>query len=196
MQAFCRAVKSPTFEYGIDCFLVLNAIVVAIQSYPLLIGEDAKDNPHVEDGEIDTVWEVMETVFTIIYLIEVVVKVMVLGWKRYSESYKNLFDMTVTWMAVFATCYVYYPNEYSDSRLIRYVVMMRVLRLSRLLIAVKQFQVIGSIAIDIIPKAASVLLLLFCIMYCFAAIGVTLFGGMLTCVGGDNAFTITHTCLS
>jgi two pore calcium channel protein len=88
--------------------------------------------------------------------------------------------MAITFFAAFATIYVYYPNAYSDSRLIRYVIMVRVLRLLRLLFALKAFQVIGGISAEIIPLAANVLLLLFCIMYVFAALGMYLFGGMIS----------------
>jgi two pore calcium channel protein len=88
--------------------------------------------------------------------------------------------MAITLFAAFATIYVYYPNAYSDSRLIRYVIMVRVLRLLRLLFSLKAFQVIGGISTEIIPLAANVLLLLFCIMYVFAALGMYLFGGMIS----------------
>ena len=98
---------------------------------------------------------------------------------RYAESTKNLFDMTITFVAVLATIYVYYPNDYSDSRLIRYVIMTRVLRLLRLF-SMKPFQVIVGISMEILPLAANVLLLLFCIMYMFAALGMYLFGGMIS----------------
>lgn len=98
---------------------------------------------------------------------------------RYAESTKNLFDMTITFVAVLATIYVYYPNDYSDSRLIRYVIMTRVLRLLRLF-SMKPFQVIVGISMEILPLAAIVLLLLFCIMYMFATLGMYLFGGMIS----------------
>lgn len=90
--------------------LILNAIVIGIQSYPELAGEYVEINPKSYNGKIDTGWELVETMFTVIYLLEFLSKVMVLGWKRYSESPKNLFDGFITWMAVWATLYVYYPN--------------------------------------------------------------------------------------
>lgn len=39
-QVFCRFVKSARFECAIDFILFLNAIVIAIQSYPELLGTD------------------------------------------------------------------------------------------------------------------------------------------------------------
>jgi two pore calcium channel protein len=55
-QRFCRAVKSDMFEYAIDFVLVLNAVVVAIQSYPELSNQQFAVDPKYWDGSIDTVW--------------------------------------------------------------------------------------------------------------------------------------------
>jgi two pore calcium channel protein len=60
------------------------------------------------------------------------------------------------------------------------IVMARVLRLVRLLTAMKRFQLIGAISVEILPTARSIVLLLFLVMYMFAAIGVSLFGGLIT----------------
>ena len=177
---FCKAVRSVYFETAVDIILFLNAVVVGIQSYPELSGQAVPMDPHYSDGYIDTVWELIETLFTCIYAIEVFLKTIVDGWKRYSESPRNMFDFIVTIMAILATAYVYYPNSYSDSRLIRFIVMARVLRLLRILNAVKPFRLIFTITGDILPAAASVILFLFFLMYTFAAIGMILYGGLIT----------------
>jgi two pore calcium channel protein, plant len=179
-QKVCDTVRSPTFEFVVDGALILNAVVIAIQTYPQLAGRSVEVDPHVEDGYIDTYWEFFETLFTILYLIEVLLKIMVLGWKRYSESPRHMFDFLVTVSAVAATAYVYYPNDYSDSRLIRFIVMARVLRLMRLVFAMNQFQLVGIIVVEIFPGAINVFMLLFFVMYIFAALGMTLYGGMIT----------------
>jgi two pore calcium channel protein len=179
-QRFCRIVKSNMFEHGIDAMLVMNAIVIGIQSYPELSGEAVSLDLKYWDGSIDTVWEYMESVFTVVYCVEVVVKVTVNGWKAYLERQKNLFDFTITILAVLSSAYVYYPNDYSDSRLVRLIVMARVLRLIRLLTAMKRFQLIGMISAEILPEAASVMLVLFFLMYFFAALGMQLYGGLVT----------------
>jgi two pore calcium channel protein len=144
------------------------------------MGEARDQNPHFSDGYVDTGWELLETAFTIVYCIEMLVKIMTQSWKGFIESQRNRFDFLITVLAIFATAYVYYPNTFSDSRLIRYIVMARVLRLARLLIAMEGFRVIGGTFQDVLPAATRVLLLLFCIMYTFAAIGMMLFGGQIT----------------
>ena len=179
-QSFAEGIKSETFEHLIDGVVVLNAVFVFIQSYPQLVGEPSFEDEHVKDGYIDTPWERFQTAFTVIYCVEMGIKILVLGWKRYSESFRNLFDAFITVLSFVSTCYVYYPNRYSDSRLIRFVVMARVLRLVRVLVAMKQFQVIGSTFIDILPAAKRILLFLFSIMYIFSSLGMILFGGLVT----------------
>lgn len=163
-----------------DFVLVLNAIVIGFQSYPQLIGERVDLNPHYSNGYIDTTAELFETCFTCVYVVEVMLKIMVDGWRRYRESTRNMFDFTITIAAVAATAYVYYPNTYSDSRLVRLVVMARVLRLGRLMMTVRAFQVLGTITAEILPAAVDVILLLFFLMYFFAAMGMILYGGLIT----------------
>lgn len=106
-QSLCKLVKSDGFESFLDMLLVLNAIVIGVQDYPLLAGKDVTQDPHFRDGYIDTVWERLETIFTVIYVLEVAVKVLVNGWKRYSESMRNMFDFFITILALLASAYVY-----------------------------------------------------------------------------------------
>lgn len=120
-------------------------------------------------------------------------KVAVYGWKSYSEHARNMFDFSITVLAVFSSAVVYYPNDYSDSRLIRMILTARVLRLMRLLTALKPFQLIGLISAEILPAASSVILVLFLILYFFAALGMQLYGGLIT---RDPSNPISHLLLN
>lgn len=55
-QNFCSAVNSGYFESAIDVVLVLNAVVVAIQSYPELSDQVVTLENRYWDGSIDTYW--------------------------------------------------------------------------------------------------------------------------------------------
>jgi hypothetical protein len=113
--------------------LLLNAVVVVIESYPELAGEYIENDKAGFDGSINTPWDYAERLFTVLYTMEVGLKVMIDGWKKYSESPRNMFDFVITMAVLISSAYVYYPNDYSDNRLITFVVMLRVLRLGRLL---------------------------------------------------------------
>ena len=45
--------------------------------------------------------------FTTFYVLEVLAKVLVNGWKKYTESARNVFDFFITCLSVLATIYVY-----------------------------------------------------------------------------------------
>ena len=179
-QSFVKFMKGDTLESTINCILLLNAVVVVVQSWPLLVGTEVAVNESYFDGTIDTVWELIEAVFTAIYCLEATLKIIALGWRSYSESARNVFDFLITILALVASIYVYYPNDFSDSRVIRYIVMTRVIRLVRVIMSMKRFRVIGEIWYEIMPFAADVMMLLFFIMYIFAALGMELYGGMVT----------------
>jgi two pore calcium channel protein, plant len=180
-QRFCFIVQSAWFESSIDFILLLNAIVVGIQSYPELSGTQVTLDDSYWDGSIDTIWELVETLFTVIYTLEVIAKTTVYGWKRYTESPRNVFDFTITVLAVICSIIVYYPNQFSDSRIVRMIVMGRVLRLLRLLTAIRRFQLMVTICSEILPAASSVLLILFLLLYFFSVLGgVQLYGGLIT----------------
>jgi hypothetical protein len=114
---------------------VLNAILVVIESYPQLAGQE--DSGIDQD---DSRWSYVELVFTTIYIFEVIIKVAVDGWKKYIEQTQNVFDFVITVAALFATGYVYYPNTYDDNGLITSVIMIRVLRLGRILMKIPTFR--------------------------------------------------------
>lgn len=115
--------------------LVLNAIVVVIESYPELAGEYIEDDTAGYNGDFNSVWDYFETIFTVLYTVEAAIKILVDGWQKYSESPRNIFDFAITAAVLAASIYVYYPNNYSDNRLITLIVLLRVLRLGRLLMA-------------------------------------------------------------
>jgi Ion transport protein len=87
----------------------------------------------------------IEAVFTGIYCLEAALKIIAWGWRSYIEKAKNLFDFAITVLAFLATAYVYYPNKFNDSRLIRYIIMARVARLARVILSMKSFRLIGVI---------------------------------------------------
>lgn len=49
-QEVCKFAHSTAFEYCIDLILVANAVIIAIQSYPELSGQDVAMDPHYNDG--------------------------------------------------------------------------------------------------------------------------------------------------
>ena len=97
-QTLCKSVKSKRFEYSVEAVLVLNAVIIAAEDYPMLAGHEVTMTSRIEGSE---------TIFTVVYIIEVMLKIMVSGWKQYIESTRNCFDFTITAFVVLASAYVY-----------------------------------------------------------------------------------------
>jgi hypothetical protein len=174
LKAFVASRKA---DLAIDFFIVLNAIVLGIQSEHELAGDELSGED--KNGEDDSFLEGIEAFFTIFFCIEMVLKVVTMGWKRYWESSSNYFDFLVTMSSIVASIYVYFPNEYNDPKLITYILMVRLLRLGRLMLEIPQFRLIGLTMVEILPNLYRKFLVLFCILYGFCAIGVSWFGGMI-----------------
>jgi len=179
-QTLCKSVKSIRFESSVDIVLVLNASIVAAQDYPMLAGQDVSQDPSYQNGYMDTVYEKAETIFTVLYVIEAMLKIMVNGWKHYIETPRNCYDFFITILVVLASAYVYYPNAYNNHAIIEFVVMARVLRLGRLLFRMKRFRLFGLISLEIIPAATSVFMVLLFIGYFFSSLGMLLYGGVIS----------------
>jgi Ion transport protein len=179
-QAFRTFIDSSTFESSIDVILVINAFLVLIQSYPMLIGKSIDLSTVNDESKNVALWEGMESVFACIYVLEIASKILVNGWHNFAESNRNIFDAIITVLAVLATSYEHCANDSHDTRLIRFIVMARVLRLTRLLVALAPFQLVARIAIEVVARAKFILLMLFCVCYCFATFGVQIFGGMIS----------------
>lgn len=169
-------VKSPQLDHAIDVILVANAVVVAIQTDR---SHASNEKDRLNDGMLDTFWEGCEAFFTGCYVVEALLKLLVLGPRNYFSDWKNQFDFSVTFLALATTIYVYLPNDYSDARLIRLVVMVRMMRVLRLVVATPQFQSIYSTWVKILPAATALLLLMFVLLFTFASLGMQLFGGKI-----------------
>lgn len=84
-----KVVQSKRFDSTIDVILVANAITILVQDYSLLAGYDSESE---NTGTLNTNWEKLETLFTTLYVWEAILKVTVNGWKKYSESPRNVFE--------------------------------------------------------------------------------------------------------
>ncbi|KAH8050130.1 hypothetical protein JL721_11496 [Aureococcus anophagefferens] len=151
-----RLVEAASFELGVDALLLLNAVLIAYQTKDELLGTAASDA-----SDVRGVLEALESGFAVLYVAEASLKVAGLGLTQYAANYRNRFDGLVTLASLAAAAYVAYPNSYDNPVLVRYVVMLRLLRLVRLIVALPEFQV------------------LFCVTFFFATVGAALFQGLI-----------------
>ncbi len=99
-----EVVKSNRFDTAVDAILVLNAMTIFMQDYSMLVGQGSVSQ---NTDALDTNWEKLETLFTALYVLEVILKIAINGWKKYSESARNVFDFFITCVTILASFYVY-----------------------------------------------------------------------------------------
>eukprot|EP00947_MAST-08B_sp_MAST-8B-sp1_P005435 g5435.t1 len=165
-----RCIESPRFEYGIALALICNAVVVFCE-----IGTDLRGDFVVEAAA----WEIVEAVFTTLFILEMVLKLLAFGCAGYWGNVLNAYDGIITLVSGAAELYVFIPNNYNNPSLVRYVLLARLLRLARLLSAFTCFQVVFGTLRRIVPMMATFIGMLWCIVSSFAAAGVALFGGLV-----------------
>ncbi|CAN0272717.1 unnamed protein product, partial [Hapterophycus canaliculatus] len=76
-QRLCKIVKHSWFEYGVDAVLIINAIVLVIQSAEALSG---RSNPQGDDG-VSAKTHGLNSVLGWVYVLEMTLKIFVFGWK-------------------------------------------------------------------------------------------------------------------
>jgi hypothetical protein len=173
-----QVVSSDWFERSIDVLVTINAIVVLVHSFPMLAGKTFQDN--FSYAQIDSPWEVVEIIFTIVFALEMTSKIVVFGFKRYFSSLRNIFDGTVTICAIISAFYTCFTENQRSSHFTRFIIMARVFRILRFFVVVKQFKTMSKTFFGILPAASRVALLLFCVIYTWSWIGMYFFGGLIT----------------
>lgn len=180
-QRFKKYILSEDFNNTIDFLLILNAILIVYQNLPQITGNhDLTNMENVTDGELDSMFEYLQLFFTTAFVLEMVTKILVMGWVDYSVSKENMFDFLVTISSLTVTVMVYGFTFFNNVLVIRLVNSVRVLRLTRLLSSFPQFKVIGLTFFDIATPASRLLKFLIVIIYFFSAIGLSCFGGFVT----------------
>eukprot|EP01087_Luapelamoeba_hula_P025288 TRINITY_DN9973_c0_g1_i1.p1 TRINITY_DN9973_c0_g1~~TRINITY_DN9973_c0_g1_i1.p1 ORF type:complete len:800 (+),score=91.40 TRINITY_DN9973_c0_g1_i1:11-2410(+) len=163
---------SPAFDLIIDALLIINGAFFALQTY--LFIEDAVAFKHQGWVEMS---ETVEWTFTILWTIEMVLKICVLGFRTYCSSYKNLFDAFVTLTGLATSILLQW--DLVTSRLVRVIMIVRCLRLMRLFTRIRKFRTIFSAIITLMPAFISLLGILIAQYYFFAFLGMRLFGGLM-----------------
>ena len=171
-QRFCSFINSSLFETIIDALLLLNAVMFAVES-------SQPEEWEPKTTAIGILSTYIEAIFSALFVIEVILKVLVNSWEVYWQKFSNKFDFLVTAATVLASLYVYTPNAYNNSSLIRWFQVLRVLRAVRFLARVHGFRAICSTFIKMLGPAARLLKVLFVIMFVFSALGVQIFGGRI-----------------
>jgi len=168
-------VASVWFDRFIDFLLLVNLAVVVYTFRGTVTG--AKE--FINDFEGDKWIRDVQTVLTCAYLVEILLKIWVMGFRKYMYFAQNVFDAVATFAGVVSVILLFQPFIYENERLLRYFILTPTIRILRLVTTTVIFKEIGDTFVELVPAAKGLFINLFCTMYLFATIGTQLYGGKI-----------------
>jgi two pore calcium channel protein len=171
-EAVQRFVRSDLFEKIVIGMLLVNLVTVLIET-----------TLDIQNSSSQGVWQDVEFALGWLYVVEMLLKVAVYGFQNYWRSLQNRFDFIITVTVVVAETLTYtLPNKinlFQNEEWIRYLLIARLLRLTRLLVLMERYQVMVTTFLKLIPSLMPYLGITFCLMCFFCSLGVQLFGGVV-----------------
>jgi two pore calcium channel protein len=158
------------FEGAVDVMILINCILIVVET-EYEMSSRSSGIP---------ILEAVEPVFTLIYVVELLLKLLVLGWTEYWHKLRNRFDLFVVGALVMVEVDMLFSvNEGNKWAWIRYMLVVRLLRCLRLLVAVRRFNMIFATFLQLVPAFITLFGMLFALMTLYAQIGLQAFGGKI-----------------
>lgn len=170
-RSIASYVRSPSFMYHIGIVMIVNIGIVLF--------ETTMDLRNADTPESVRFFALIECGFSLIYIIEMLLKVASQGFDRYWRDLGNRFDFAVTWLLLLGAGYVLYPYSKNDPDIVRYLVLLRCLRLFALMADIPRFRRLVQVFSILIPASVPLFSFFFLSLYVFAAAGVEFFGGLI-----------------
>lgn len=136
--------------------------------------------------EVDSGWQktaipIVELGFTVLYVLEMLVKVSTWSWRTYWSIFRNKFDATITTITVAGEIMLHLPQGFvgPGHGVTRFFSLLRSLRVLRVLTNIREFSLIFQSLSELGPifyRLGSVLLI---VMFFFAQLGILMFGGQI-----------------
>lgn len=163
--------RSKSFTYHINIVMLINLVFVLVETTMDLRKQDTPASQQF--------FATIECAFSFVYILEMALKVASQGFDRYWRDLGNKFDFMVTWLLLFGAAFVLYPYSENDPEVVRYLVLLRCLRLFSVLADVPRFRRIVQVFSTLVPASVPLFSFFFLSLYVFAAVGVELFGGLI-----------------
>ena len=168
IPALEKIADNPYFQVFVTTMIVINTVVLACESYPMLPSADSN-------------LEIINFVLTLIFAVEMGVKVGGYGWKKYCEDSMNIFDGVIVFISVVELGVM--PPEFikeSDGSAVdiggvsalRSFRLFRIFKLAREWVSMRI--ILHKIMLTVI-EVANFAVLLFLFMYIYALMGMLFF---------------------
>ncbi|KAE9341560.1 hypothetical protein PF008_g10575 [Phytophthora fragariae] len=181
IRAVQRFVARGWFDRSVDLIILLNLMAILVEVQAKIHG----------DVVVSLSWERWMPVFSIVYIVEMLLKIYVFRSGSYFSSPKNIYDCTVTLVIFVAEVSVHTHSSEVEWQWIRLLLLFRFLRCLRLLVALQALSSMFAIVVRLIPAFLTLYGMLGMLMYAYAAVGMQLFGGKLV-VGDPRLAGITY----
>mmetsp|Transcript_99541 Transcript_99541/g.172793 ORF Transcript_99541/g.172793 Transcript_99541/m.172793 type:complete len:948 (+) Transcript_99541:27-2870(+) len=169
-----KFVASGWLQHWTEAVLIANAIFIVIQSYYDFANYDEpKFFPYIE------------FFFSVIYMVEVVMKLLVESFQYYWSKMSNRFDFFVSWVLFLGGSLVFYDEQMDTStgwhldEVMQYFNILRVLRLLRLFTQVPRLKKMCICIGKFCQVSGDMVILFFISTTLLAIVGVQVFGGLL-----------------
>lgn len=158
-------IKTKLFATVMTASVIINTLVLAMYHHGI-------------SAEIEEILNQMNSVFTVIFGFEMILKVLGLGVKEYCRDYMNFFDFSVVTLSIFELIFVSDSGSaISAFRTFRIFRAVRVLRVARLFRYLRSLSMILKVIGASIAKFVYLAILLILFTVIFALIGMQIFGG-------------------
>ncbi|XP_068595957.1 sodium channel protein type 4 subunit alpha B-like [Brachionichthys hirsutus] len=154
-QQLYTFITNPFFDFGIFLCLIVNIVFMAMEHYPM-------------SGGFEKHLRIAETVFTMIFAAEMVIKVVAMDPYNYFQVSWNIFDSVIVFISLLELA----VQDVSGLSLLRNVRLLRVFRLARWW---PSFQMLLKIISSSGQKLRNSTLLLLIMVFLFAVVGMQLF---------------------
>lgn len=185
-QNVAAYVRSQAFTYHICVVMIVNITVVLLETTMDLQNKDTPESVRF--------FALIECGFSLVYIVEMMLKVASQGFDRYWRDYGNRFDFAVTWLLLLGAGYVLYPYSENDPDIVRYLILLRCLRLFAVMSDMPRFRRLVQVFSILIPASVPLFSFFFLTLYVFSAAGVELFGGLVyasnPALDPDNNFLV------
>eukprot|EP00743_Colponemidia_sp_Colp-15_P005824 GILK01006259.1.p1 GENE.GILK01006259.1~~GILK01006259.1.p1 ORF type:complete len:793 (+),score=91.09 GILK01006259.1:78-2456(+) len=163
------AALSNTWEQCNDVFVLVHIALMGTQTNQFLDGNFT----HL------SLWESLNAMFCAVYLLEMCVKLVVFGWRAWCEKYGNVIDAIFNMCMITSLALVAYYDDVDNKSAIVFSMALRTPCPVRLLTGKERLRTV----LDTIMHLRPIINLLWPMVvfnyYLFAAIGMTIFGGLI-----------------
>ncbi|CAK0808833.1 unnamed protein product [Prorocentrum cordatum] len=167
---FRRHYKDGNFNWFMNYVLLVNLTLVVCESIYEYNGWD-------EPGYMEN----LELTFSLVYVVEVALHLVVISWDEYISFRSNQFDFFVTWLLLCSSIFDETSSGFGGDPK-RYINILRCLRLLRVVkqvLKIKEVQTMVEAVSTIVTASKEILSLLCVFILFYSALGVQMWGGLL-----------------